>query len=117
MFEFSLLSPAKEEERPASSCQSAIFGNIFRNSRNLAGTTLHNSVHACSLFARKFSWFSSAFVIRGHWKIGITRKLYEGASAALQRIGLCMDISVIRPSVNQLSEPGLQFPVSHFISP
>ena len=43
MFEFSLLSPAKEE-RPASTCQSAIFEKICRNSRNLAGMILHNSV-------------------------------------------------------------------------
>ena len=43
MFEFSLLSPAKEE-RPASSGQSAVFGKIRRNSSNLAGMILHNSV-------------------------------------------------------------------------
>ena len=44
MFEFSLLSPAKEA-RPASSCQSAILGKICRNSHNLAGMILHNSVN------------------------------------------------------------------------
>ena len=43
MFEFSLLSAAKEE-RPASSCPSAIFGKIGKNSPNLAGMILHNSV-------------------------------------------------------------------------
>ena len=43
MFEFSLLSAAKEE-RPASPCLSAIFGKIGKNSPNLAGMILHNSV-------------------------------------------------------------------------
>ena len=44
MFEFSLLSAAKEQ-RPASSCQSAIFGKFGKNSLNLAGMILHNSVY------------------------------------------------------------------------
>ena len=48
MFEFSLLSAAKEE-RPASSCPSAIFGKIGKNSPNLAGMILHNSVEVSKL--------------------------------------------------------------------
>ena len=48
MFEFSLLSAAKEE-RPASSCPSAIFGKIGKNSPNLAGMILHNSVEETEL--------------------------------------------------------------------
>ena len=47
MFEISLLSAAKEE-RPASSCPSAIFGKIGKNSPNLAGMILHNSVQMIS---------------------------------------------------------------------
>ena len=49
MFEFSLLSAAKEE-RPASCCPSAIFGKISKNSPNLAGMILHNSVYHQSSF-------------------------------------------------------------------
>ena len=62
MFEFSLLSAAKEQ-RPASSCQSAIFGKIGKSSLNLAGMILHNSVcglpmcmpsQTCSLYVVTF---------------------------------------------------------------
>ena len=56
MFEFSLLSAAKEQ-RPASSCQSAIFGKIGKNSLNLAGMILHNSVQQVPVYKVAYKIF------------------------------------------------------------